>query len=137
MSNKVSHLVLTLNSICGHRCRYCYMKEHRHTGISAREYFKQQIKKYVHPACNVELEGGEPTFYPYLSEMAKCAKQQKARNITLISNGVNLTLRALSERLIAAGVNRFLFSFDAPNDELADHICRDNAWRCGNGFTEQ
>ena len=84
-----------VNSACNLRCSYCYVGEPETypAGFSEAglplESAKRIVEHLREEAFALRLQGGEPTLYPHLLELAQYAKERlKFRNVSIITNGL-------------------------------------------------
>lgn len=122
---KINNLILELNSACNNQCIYCYLPEHKDFGEGSLTFFKDKLKKYSKKGIkNIDLTGGEPALYKDLIEIIAYAKKLGYPNRTLVSNGKRLAYENYCQRLVAAGINRFVFCLDGPNDKIFDKVTK-------------
>lgn len=70
----------------------------------------------------VSFTGGEPTLHPALPKLVAAAKALGFRRITLVTNGVTVSVMSRLEDLAKAGVNAIGISFDTPHRSTAERI---------------
>lgn len=117
-------------SMCCLRCKYCpnsLSDEKRRVlnigqnGLMPYSLFEdivEQCKAFPHRLKNIRFAGfGEPLLNHDLAQMVSTVKREKvADTVTIFTNGIPLT-HALSEELVKAGVDTFLFDIQGINAE--------------------
>ena len=84
-----------VNSACNLRCSYCYVSEPEtypkgfsETGLPF-ESAKRVLEHLREEAFILRLQGGEPSIYPHIIQLAEYAKVRlRFRNISIITNGL-------------------------------------------------
>jgi molybdenum cofactor biosynthesis enzyme MoaA len=106
---QIQRAELVLTARCNFRCPYC-----QHVGGPDLPYSTAHriIETWLASGLkNVRFSGGEPTLYPYLTDLVTFCRRNGVERIAVSTNGsADWTLY---ERLIAAGVNDFSVSLDA------------------------
>ena len=124
---KITNLILELNSACNNNCVYCYIpsklrKAHSEDGF---EYLKGKILEYSKRGVkNIDFTGGEPTLCKNLLELVKYAKELGYTNRTLVTNGRRLSYQDYCKKIVLAGINRIVISFDGPDKTVAEAVTR-------------
>jgi molybdenum cofactor biosynthesis enzyme MoaA len=109
---------IILTEYCNFRCGYC-------RGLSDEIYGNRKVKQLslkevtniidlwceCQPIKNIRFSGGEPTLYPYISDVVAYAKQSGIERIALSTNGSSPM--EMYNHLIKLGVNDFSISLDA------------------------
>lgn len=115
--------VLWLGQTCNLRCFFCYFvdkiadREHPEHAFMSLEKAKDICRtlREVYGNTNIDIQGGEPTIYPYIYELVSYCSSIGLRP-TLITNAIAL---ANPEKVVAykdAGINDFLVSTHALGD---------------------
>ena len=117
------YFIVSINHLCNADCRFCAdPKEIRKIAdgdygamiqemVAARQRFEKMI-----------ISGGEPTIYPRIEEYIAAARNAGYKSISLTTNGILLASGDLTGRLAAAGVTRFLISFQTTDSDDYDRI---------------
>jgi len=104
---------LILTDACNFKCAYCKPQIENCRGNMPIDTAKSVILEWSkHNLKNIRFSGGEPTIYKGLTDLVKFAKANGIERIAVSSNG-SASLDNYKE-LIAAGVNDFSISLDAP-----------------------
>jgi MoaA/NifB/PqqE/SkfB family radical SAM enzyme len=120
---KLNNLILELNSACNNSCIYCYLPKRNDPGQKAIPFFKKELQKYAKAGIkNLDFTGGEPTLFPKLVELVSLARQLGYQNRTLVSNGRRLAYLNYCREIITAGITRFVFCLDGPNNKIFEKI---------------
>jgi len=118
------HLDIESTNACNLRCPMCgrnWMKEK--IGYIDWGLFKKIIDeatKYYLPSIKLNYRG-EPLLHPDIAKMVKYAKEKGILEVQFNTNGVLLT-EEKAEKLIDAGLDRIIFSFDAANKKTYEKI---------------
>ncbi len=108
--------VIILTKKCNQNCIFC-------SGSERRKMSTQEIKKKIFLARRaVIFEGGEPTMSVDLLNWVKIAKDRGIKELVLVTNGVMLSSRKLTEKLIKSGVTLFNISFHSHRKLLYGEI---------------
>lgn len=109
------HVTIETNTTCNIRCKFCYAIEH------PMQKTLDEIRAEIDRASElrdldaVSLLGGEPTLHPDIVEIVRYVKS-KGLVCQVLTNGVRFLYQgdvALLDRLIEAGVDRFLVHLDS------------------------
>lgn len=120
------HIDIESTNNCNLRCVMCtrnFMKEK--LGFIDWSFYKKIINeaaKYNLPSIKLNYRG-EPLLHPKIAEMVKYAKKKGILEVQFNTNGVLLT-ENLAKKLIEAGLDRIIFSFDAAKKETYEKIRR-------------
>ncbi len=118
------HATIEPNTSCDIRCRRCY------TVDAPLVKPLEQVCDEIHLACqrraldSITLLGGEPTLHPQLPEIIGHVKAQ-GLTAMLLTNGVRLLApggEELLDRLIGAGLDRFLLHIDQGQEQVHDDV---------------
>jgi len=123
------HIDIEATNICNLKCPMCARTLRVEKNIWRRnknidfEVFKKIIDEGVkNGLCAVNLNNfGEPLINPDLPRMVKYAKFKGILDVFFHTNAVLLT-KDLSKRLIGAGLDRIIISFDSPYKEKYEKI---------------
>jgi MoaA/NifB/PqqE/SkfB family radical SAM enzyme len=101
---------ILLTDRCNLKCPYCRGMKNR--GDLPIAYVQETLSSFCkYGLVNVRFSGGEPTLYPYLSQLIKGCKLSGVKRIALSSNGT-ADLKVYKD-LIKLGVNDFSISLDS------------------------
>lgn len=124
-----SHIHIEPTNACNLRCIHCHHhpgsrkagKFTRKLGMMEMGLYRRVLEQIVPHGCAISLNcQGEPTLHRDIVEMVALAKAG-GLHVSLLTNGTRLD-EALTERLLAAGLDRIVFSFDALEKELYEAI---------------
>lgn len=121
-------------NICNLRCPFCYrtlaiqensqvFERQGHLSVELFRLILEQITengKCMVPAIKF-THRGEPLLNQNLPELIRLAKEAGAIDVIVNTNGTRLT-QSLAEKLLDAGLDRMLFSFDSPRKEQYEAI---------------
>ncbi len=109
---------------CNARCGFCYYQEKLDTPVDQEptsaelEERLRQLRR--HGATEVEFTGGEPTIRKDLPSLIALARSLGFVNVSVISNGLQMSRPAYTSSLVAAGANDFLLSVHGHTAALHD-----------------
>ncbi len=120
----VPHVTIEPNTSCNIRCERCYACDA--PMVKPLEQVCAEIDLAVSKRTldSLTLLGGEPTLHPELPAIIAHAKTHGI-TVMLLTNGVRLLAddgRALAERLIEAGLDRFLIHIDHGQGHVHDDV---------------
>lgn len=124
-----SHIHIEPTNACNLRCIHCHHhpgsrktgKFTRKLGMMDMGLYRRVLEQIVPHGCAITLNcQGEPTLHRRIVEMVALAKAG-GLHVSLLTNGTRLNA-ALADRLLAAGLDRIVFSFDAVEKELYESI---------------
>lgn len=105
-------LSLDITNKCGNRCQFCVVKDRLGTpkdmSLDTIESFLIKYKKQGFTSLN--LHGGEPTEFEKLKELILLINKLGYKDITIQTNGSNLSNRLLVQFLLDNNVKTFVFS---------------------------
>lgn len=112
--------VLWLGQTCNLECYFCYFidkidnKEHPEHPFMSLEKAKKicHTLRYVYGNNAIDIQGGEPTIYPYIFELISYCNEIGLKP-TLITNAIILADKEKAEQFKNAGINDFLVSIHA------------------------
>ena len=117
--------VLYVGHQCNLNCRFCYYK---HLPVDKRKWFglaqclkqAQQLRIWYGNQF-VDITGGEPTIYPYITELVSHCRSIGLRT-SLITNAQALADMELCVDLKKAGAHDFLVSIQGVDDVYDDMV---------------
>ncbi len=116
---------INVGTPCNANCRFCYYSQ----SIREKEagLFTDQVKKLLRFARKremkiVEFTGGEPTIRRDIIDLIHFAKGLGFESVSMITNGIVLPRGDFAKRLVAAGVDDFLFSIHGMDSEVHDAL---------------
>ncbi len=118
---------LNVGYSCNIRCRFCYYindvrMRNRDKDLSTGRC-KRLIAYYFRKGMRtLDLTGGEPTIRKDIFELARFARETGFERICVITNGIMLSDPQYAQRLVASGVNDFLFSLHGSTPETHDYV---------------
>ena len=112
---------MILTDRCNFSCPYCRGLRKDCLGDIGLDRATMVLNTWIKDGLkNVRFSGGEPTLYPYLSDLVKICKDGNVENIAVSSNGS--ANWSVYENLINNGVNDFSISLDACCSSFADRM---------------
>lgn len=120
-TNKID---LKLGYACERQCHFCVQGDLRRRfpkPKSAAE-LTAALREGRSRAEYVVFTGGEPTHYPWLPELVRCARLLGYTRIQVQTNGRRLADAAYCRQLVAAGANEFAPSVHGSTAELHDFL---------------
>jgi radical SAM protein with 4Fe4S-binding SPASM domain len=120
----LSEIALTYG--CNNKCVFCYASSPERvddTYHMSTDEVKRILKiiRYDAKVPTVSFTGGEPTLRKDLPELISYAKSIDLR-VNLISNGVLLSNKGLSQHLVDAGLDSAQISLESSIDEIHDKV---------------
>lgn len=116
------YIDLRLGTKCNLNCVYCLLgHEDRYTRPAA-EVVADLAFGRERNLERVALTGGEPTLHPDLLKILAAARKLGYRQITLVTNGVTLSIPGVLDRLVESGITAVGISFDTPDRETAEAL---------------
>jgi len=110
---------------CNARCRFCYYQDHVTEPNPPTQAIKWRLRfARRHGAMDIDFSGGEPTIRPDLPELVAYAKKLGFRTICLITNGIRMSDKDYTLKLVEAGLNDVLFSIEGYNSEIHEYLTR-------------
>jgi cyclic pyranopterin phosphate synthase len=108
---------------CNNRCLFCVSGDA--AGLDTRFAEPEKIKKELDTSyengCRIlGFLGGEPTIYPYITDVSRYAKKIGYKRITLTTNGTRLSDKNFCKELLDAGVGRFSISIHSHKASVED-----------------
>jgi organic radical activating enzyme len=119
-SGLVRENIVRVNFRCNQACTFCFVSTHLPSAKEAA--IEAGILEVAREGGVVTLSGGEPTLNPRLVEYVKLAKREGASEVELQTNATRLGDRALTEALVAAGVDVAFVSLHGSRAEISDVV---------------
>lgn len=112
------NLDVEVTNRCNLRCPFCVREyDNEGTGYMSLELFRRICKEVKGKVPAMKLNWrGEPTLHPNLAEFVRLAKRAKVVEVMFNTNGTVLDAE-MAEKLIAAGVDKVIFSIDSIRPE--------------------
>lgn len=124
---------LRVGTRCNLNCVYCllghenrYLRPVDEVVADLRFAREQNIEK-------VSFTGGEPTLHPGLPKLIASARALGFRRVTLVTNGLTVSVPRFLDRLVEAGVNAIGISFDTPDRETSEAMWQVRGANPGSG----
>lgn len=121
---KTNKIDLKLGYACERQCRFCVQGDLRRRfpkPKSAAE-LTAALREGRARADYVVFTGGEPTLFPWLADLVRCARLLGYARIQVQTNGRRFADRAFCRELIAAGANEFAPSVHGSTAGLHDFL---------------
>jgi pyruvate-formate lyase-activating enzyme len=112
--------IVRVNFRCNQACTFCFVSTHLPT--AEEEAIEAGIVEAARLGGVVTLSGGEPTLNPRLVDYVKLARREGACEVELQTNATKLGDRALTEALVAAGVDVAFVSLHGSCAEVSDVV---------------
>jgi MoaA/NifB/PqqE/SkfB family radical SAM enzyme len=116
------YIDLRLGTKCNLNCVYCLLGHEDRFLRPAAEVVADLAFGRERNLERVALTGGEPTLHPDLLKIIAAARKLGYRQVTLVTNGVTLSIPGVLDRLVAAGVTAVGISFDTPDKATAESL---------------
>ncbi len=115
--------LIVITRLCQNNCLFCGINGvpkaiSRHRPLT--EIFSQIQDIASHGAKKIIFTGGEPTGHPDVVDIIREARSHNFEDITLFTQGRNLSKHNLLERMIEAGLTGLMISLFGPNAEIHD-----------------
>ncbi|MEH2183076.1 glycosyltransferase [Nostoc sp.] len=132
--------VLDVGLKCAHSCKFCYYSYLDKTDDQFRGMRKAKFRSFeeckeilnllkTNGFINFDVTGGEPTLHPHIIELMRYAHQELGLHGRIITLGQflmkkmpNCQHEKLIDDLLKVGLENFLFSLHAVNEELFQQI---------------
>ncbi|MFH0837077.1 MAG: radical SAM/SPASM domain-containing protein [Candidatus Aenigmatarchaeota archaeon] len=120
------HIDIETSSYCNLRCRMCpqsFAPKSVDRGYMEWKLFKKIIDEGAkHGLCSVKLNWrGEPLLHSQLPHMVEYAKKNGVVEVMINTNGQLLT-KDMSRKLIMAGIDKIIISFDGMNKKTYEYL---------------
>lgn len=122
------HIHIEPTNSCNLRCVHCHQSSPgthftKARGMMDFDVYKKIIDEIKDKSEQITLDSqGEPTTHPQIMEMVEYAKEA-GLGVNLLTNGLKLS-EEYTERLLAAKLDRVVFSFEGSTEELHERIRR-------------
>lgn len=122
------HIHIEPTNACNLRCVHCHHSSPgthftKKTGMMDFDLYKKIIDQIKDSSEQITLDSqGEPTNHPRFYDMVEYAKKAGLA-VNVLTNATQLD-NELSDKLIAIGLNRIVFSFDGSNAEVYEAVRR-------------
>jgi len=101
-----------VGNVCNQKCSYCAVprdSQYRTSCGQARTLGLAAVSRGFSSAAFI---GGEPTIWPHLGEVLTSLREAGVERVTLTTNGLMLSYRAVLDELVGAGVTMIGLSLD-------------------------
>jgi MoaA/NifB/PqqE/SkfB family radical SAM enzyme len=119
-SEPVPEYTVRVNFHCNQSCEFCFVSTHLPPPAEAA--VREAIEAAGREEAVLVLSGGEPTLNARLVEYIELAKQRGVRAVELQSNAIRLSDPALTNALVAAGLDRAMISLHGSTAEISDAV---------------
>jgi MoaA/NifB/PqqE/SkfB family radical SAM enzyme len=117
---QVTEYTVRVNFHCNQACEFCFVSTHLPPPAEAA--VRQAIETAGSEEAVLVLSGGEPTLNPRLVEYVQLAKSRGVRAVELQSNATRLGDRALTQALVAAGLDQAMVSLHGSTAAISDGV---------------
>jgi len=112
------HYIVKLNSLCNANCLFCAdTSESRRQPDPDFKSLISELEKNRKSFDSMIISGGEPTISPFLFQYIDHAKKIGFKHIAISTNGLLLYYPDFTKKLIRAGVEQFIVSFQAVDEK--------------------
>lgn len=124
----ITDATLNVNYECNFRCPWCYAES---TNYDKNKIMSINLAKDIIDflenigVTNIDIIGGEPTYYKHLIELIEYIKNKNKFTISLTTNGYKLSDMSFLKALIKAGLDTITFSIKYPNEKKLSEITSD------------
>ena len=120
---KLKKVVIMTGYKCNNNCIFCYNLHKRNTPEQPiSEIFNNILTAKKNGVNYLEIIGGEQTIRKDIIPIVKFADKQNFKIITMTTNGSMLCYKDFAKKIIAAGLNRVVFSIHGHNAGLHDSL---------------
>jgi MoaA/NifB/PqqE/SkfB family radical SAM enzyme len=113
-------LIMNITYKCANRCVFCATGD-RVSAALGWEKIDEILRQHRDQGTDqLDIDGGEPTLHPRLTDAIGLARELGYRSINVTSNGRLLRDRGLTERLLGSGITHLLISLHGATAEVHD-----------------
>jgi len=112
--------IIRVNFHCNQACEFCFVSTHLPS--ASEDTVRDAIRSAAAKGARITLSGGEPTLNPRLEEYVALARSLSEHPVQLQTNAVRLDDAALTDRLVAAGVEEVFVSLHGATAEVSDAV---------------
>ncbi len=113
-------LIMNITYKCANRCVFCATGD-RVSAALGWEKIEEILRQHrAEGTDQLDIDGGEPTTHPRLTDAIGLAREIGYRSINLTSNGRLLRDRSLAERVVNSGITHLLISLHGATAEVHD-----------------
>jgi len=126
MMRRVDALQARVMFSCNNACFFCLDRSevdglfHGGPAVVPFAHVERTLRAKAGEVDTVIFTHGEPTLHPQLPELVELAAKLGYRKRGLVSNGRRLSVPAYADRLLDAGINRFVLSIHGPDAATHD-----------------
>src|SRR6185295_5026121 len=111
-------LIMNITYKCANRCVFCATGD-RISAALGWDKIEEILRQHrTEGTDQLDIDGGEPTTHPRLTDAIGLARELGYRSINLTSNGRLLRDRALAERVVHSGISHLLISLHGATAEV-------------------
>ncbi|MCC6848750.1 MAG: radical SAM protein [Deltaproteobacteria bacterium] len=111
-------LIMNITYKCANRCVFCATGD-RVSAALGWDKIEEILRQHrAEGTDQLDIDGGEPTTHPRLTDAIALARALGYRSVNLTSNGRLLRDRALAERVVRSGITHLLISLHGTTAEV-------------------
>jgi MoaA/NifB/PqqE/SkfB family radical SAM enzyme len=111
-------LIMNITYKCANRCVFCATGD-RVSAALGWDKIEEILRQHrAQGTDQLDIDGGEPTLHPRLTDAIGLARELGYRSINVTSNGRLLHDRGLTERLLTSGITHLLISLHGATAEV-------------------
>ncbi len=111
-------LIMNITYKCANRCVFCATGD-RVSAALGWDKIEEILRQHRDEGTDqLDIDGGEPTTHPRLTDAIGLARELGYRSINLTTNGRLLRDRALAERVVGSGISHLLISLHGATAEV-------------------
>ena len=116
--SKKGHYIVKFNNKCNSNCCFCAdTKKDRNLPDRPFEGLVKDLRKAAKKFDSIIISGGEPTIHPRIIEYIQNARKAGFRKVTITTNGFMMYYREFLKRILSAGADSFIVSFQTINPD--------------------